>query len=574
MDAQQLQDTFTVREMVHLLRRVTDGQTGDYARMDKGAIAEKIASFGVDKVADSIAACGLSAKNVVTIRKTDIEHTAQAQATDAVDAALGANEDAVSRILALPFPQLRVKLGTLLADAAKPAVEKIVYKDKIVEKIVTKAADGTQHSVEVARSVNEPRVIATKTVKELFGVTVKGLDGKPLQVQVWDAQDTPAVDPNYIWDAEILGDVLVSLQNGRPVWCAGPRGTGKTMFWKNLAGKLGRPFVRVSFDGGLEKQDIIGGDIAKRGDVVYRKGIILQAIARPGTIILLDEVSFARAEHVASLHALTEEDGSLTVNETGEHLVPAEGVIWAVADNTAGHGDRSGTYKDTKRMNSAFLDRFGATVRFDYMPVGVEAKLLNKKTGIPMPVADHLCSFFKTMRTSASTGDIDSPPSLRQLIYWSELLMGGRGVKQSFINVVVNKADEDSHEALMQLFNAGINVDLVQRGLRGETVEASALPEGANGHEVRITAWGDMDKISSIKIVRSVTGWSLKQAKDFVDGDLRTPIYLGTDEAKAKALQQLLNNAGVGASYRPASKGAAVASSLEQGIRDMAEEQL
>lgn len=564
MNAEQLETSFTVREMVNLLRRVSNGATGDYARMGKTEIAEKIASFGADAVTDAIAASGLSAQNVVSLRKTEVEEEPEAPATTVPI------DDVVSGILGLPFDKLRSRIGDLILVASKPP--EIVYKDRIVERIVKQTVDGVV--VAPVASDHMPGVVTERSAKQLFGLNIKGLDGKPLMVQVWDAQDAPAVDPNYIWDSEILGDVLVSMRNKRPVWCSGPRGTGKTQFWKNLAGKLGRPFVRVSFDGGLEKQDIIGGDTAKRGDVVYRRGIILNGVVRPGTIMLLDEISFSRAEHVAALHAIVEEDGSITINETGEVVVPAEGVFFAVADNTAGHGDRSGNYKDTKRMNAAFLDRFGAVVKFDYMPVPVEAKLLHKKTGIPVSVAEHLCTFFRTMRTSASTGDIDSPPSLRQLVYWAEAILGGRDIKQSFINTVVNKSDEDSHEALMQLFTAGIEIELVKRGLRGETIDPTSKPVGSNAHEVLMVMNESYNKVSAIKAYRLATNLGLKESKDAIDAAERNGgvLYSGSNADYAKQLARAMRDQRLSVEYRPASTGAGeVASNLEAGIREMAQ---
>ena len=52
---------------------------------------------------------------------------------------------------------------------------------------------------------------------------------------------------------------------GQNVWLWGMKGTGKTTFAQQFAGRLGRPFFLVPVDGTTEKSEVIG-DNGIKGD--------------------------------------------------------------------------------------------------------------------------------------------------------------------------------------------------------------------------------------------------------------------------------------------------------------------
>jgi MoxR-like ATPase len=65
----------------------------------------------------------------------------------------------------------------------------------------------------------------------------------------------------------------------------------------------------------------------------------------------------------------------------------ASHVAFFAADNSNGHGD-SGNFAGVREQNSAFLDRFGFTLRFEYLPAVDEAALIVKRTGLTPKAAE------------------------------------------------------------------------------------------------------------------------------------------------------------------------------------------
>jgi len=123
-----------------------------------------------------------------------------------------------------------------------------------------------------------------------------------------------------------LHQSLIALDDPLPdnVWLAGERGTGKSEFVTQVAARLKRRLYRINFDEALERADFIGGNSIESGSVVWKAGIVAQAIQHCGAIVLLDEIGFARAQSLAALHALCERSPhrSITISETGEDRQP------------------------------------------------------------------------------------------------------------------------------------------------------------------------------------------------------------------------------------------------------------
>jgi cobaltochelatase CobS len=265
---------------------------------------------------------------------------------------------------------------------------------------------------------------------------------------------------DYVFNPSHLHQALIALDDALPhnTWLAGERGTGKTEFVTQLAARLGRKLVRVNFDEALERADFIGANTISGGDVVWSEGIITKAIQHPGALVLLDEVGFARAQSISVLHALTERSvhRALTIAETGNRIPVASHVAFFAADNSNGHGD-SGNFAGVREQNSAFLDRFGFTLRFEYLPAADEAALIVKRTGLTPKAADILVDFAGAARQQAKNGLLTQPPSLRQLFAWAGAVAKGLPVQIAFQNAVINKFPADCEAELLALYAAKVD---------------------------------------------------------------------------------------------------------------------
>ena len=371
----------------------------------------------------------------------------------------------------------RLKAAELKAQAAVEKAEREVQAKLAGVKSADSILIGETIRAEVERvfapfkQSAEPQVLAEVASRlpsfrleragDIFPVTAyDGVDFSDLQVGIWSDPEAPALVDDYVFNPAHLHQALIALDDQLPdnVWLAGERGTGKTEFVTQLAARLQRKLVRVNFDEALERADFIGANTISGGDVVWAEGIITKAIQHPGALILLDEVGFARAQSVSVLHALTERSvhRALTIAETGKRIPVASHVAFFAADNSNGHGD-SGNFAGVREQNSAFLDRFGFTLRFEYLPAKAEADLICKRTGLTPKAAKILVDFAGAARQHASQGLLTQPPSLRQLFAWARAVAKGLPVDIAFKNAVINKFPSDCEAELSALYAAKVN---------------------------------------------------------------------------------------------------------------------
>jgi hypothetical protein len=280
-------------------------------------------------------------------------------------------------------------------------------------------------------------------------------------VEVWNDSSAPARVDDYIFNPRHLHQALVALDNPLPdnVWLAGERGTGKSEFVAQIASRLGRKLFRVNFDEALERAEFIGGNTIENGNVVWKAGVITQAIQHTGAIVLLDEIGFARAQNLAVLHALCEHSKhrAIVIPETGVRIPVASHVAFFCADNSNGHGDASGNFAGVRDQNTAFIDRFSYTLQFEYLPHDQEVKLICNRTGLPYDASNVLVTFANTAREKARAGLLTQPPSLRQLFAWARAIQKGVPVSVSFDSAIINKFPVDCESELRGIFSATID---------------------------------------------------------------------------------------------------------------------
>ena len=315
-----------------------------------------------------------------------------------------------------------------------------------------------------------------KTALDVFGDIChyesggETIDFSSFEVDVWNDPDAPALVADYNFNPEHLHQALIALDDPLPdnVWLAGERGTGKTEFVAQLANRLGRRLFRVNFDEALERAEFIGGNTIENSNVVWKAGVITQAIQHAGAIVLLDEIGFARAQNLAVLHALCERSPhrSIVISETGTRIPVASHVVFFGADNSNGHGDASGNFAGVRDQNTAFLDRFSFTLRFDYLPHDDEVALIHKRTGLALDATEVLVKFANVAREKARAGLLTQPPSLRQLFAWARAITKGIPVRIAFENAIVNKFPQDCESELRGVFSATIDVDNLKSFLR------------------------------------------------------------------------------------------------------------
>lgn len=393
-------------------------------------------------------------KNVETIRKTaDLSLDSAFQQAVKIEKEFKILTDRLNaKVDAVEKPDAKLVADTLRDEVSKQFAK---YRKATPVEVIAEVAQ----TVAVTRRVKAKDVFDGVLSYEYNGETV---DFSELEIEVFDDPTAPARVADYVFAPRHLHQSLVALDDALPdnTWLAGERGTGKTEFVTQLASRLGRRLFRVNFDEAIERADFIGANSIENGSVVWKAGVITQAIQYTGAIVLIDEVGFARPQSIAILHSLCERSPhrSIVISETGQRIPVASHVAFFCADNSNGHGDSSGNFAGVRDQNTAFIDRFGYTLRFEYLPEAQEVALVSSRTGLNVDASTVLIRFANVAREKARAGVLTQPPSLRQLFAWARAVSKGVPVGIAFENSIINKFPADCEAELRGVFSAVIDV--------------------------------------------------------------------------------------------------------------------
>lgn len=304
--------------------------------------------------------------------------------------------------------------------------------------------------------------VAKKAFHEVFGLgrvkAAMNARGEPIPVTVItdkaDADLVPEVDPNYIYDIDILKNAMLGLELSIPVLTWGHAGTGKSTLWEQVAARTGRPMIRVQHTVNTEESHLVGQWTVKDGHTVFEKGPLALAMER-GWLYLADEYDFALPS-VLSVYQPVLEGKSLVIKEAdaaNRIIKPHPNFRLVATGNTNGSGDETGLYQGTSIQNEANYDRFGVTLEMKYMKPEMETEMLAAQAEILKEDARKLVDFGNLIREAYDSARISKPISPRALI--NAALLGQRrnswrvGLGLAFINKL-NKVDREVADASAQ----------------------------------------------------------------------------------------------------------------------------
>jgi cobaltochelatase CobS len=335
---------------------------------------------------------------------------------------------------------------------------------------ITSLLEGTNVDIKKAPP---PVKKKTREKKSFMRNQTFGLDLKD-DIEVMGFSDptkfTPTADPSYIFPKDETRVLLLGLVNKDRMLLVGHSGVGKTSIIEQIAARLNYSVFKISFDGHLTRNDLVGEWVVKKGDMTYQKGILPVAMSTQGSIIILDEWDTINADTSFVIQRLLQrEDGRLLLLEKGAddegeietiELHP-DNVITATA-NTCGQGDDTGLYAHgTRVQNYAQLNRFSLTIRMDWLKPEDEEKLLMKKfSKVSPPLKTHEAAAFvkcvNKIRDGFVNHQLSVPLSTRDLINWCEkyLLIGNpnTAAKYCFLNRMNTEDSEVSKGIIQRLF--------------------------------------------------------------------------------------------------------------------------
>jgi MoxR-like ATPase len=305
-------------------------------------------------------------------------------------------------------------------------------------------------------------IVDRKTAWEVFGVDLHDVHNNPVMVDLWDATDAPAIDPNFVWSESILKHLLLSQKTGDNVWFGGEKGTGKSETAKQFAARTGRSFTRINFHKYTTTEDYAGAVGLENGATVFKRGAFLTAFTTPSSIVLLDEISNCDAGELATLNGFLEPNSA--VNFGGQVHRRAQGVLVFAADNTLTNGDTSGRYSGTRQMNSSLADRFARVVKFEFLPRDQEVDALIRHTGCHQALACHVVDAINAARAKVDTGDIIDAPSIRSALAFIRSL-NMLSVDEAWHSAITSRQPAESGAALDAIKAAYINENAIKAWL-------------------------------------------------------------------------------------------------------------
>jgi MoxR-like ATPase len=454
---------------------------GDMATNLAGAVSRGDTTLAAIKGATPIGATTIPVGlNTSSDNSTASIQAMQATVNRAMDAALDAN--ALAKTNNTGLNDLATRVGTV-ADMAIDACDNVIKLERSINKKLGEVrgeVDPDALQLQVAKAVADTfapfkqaatpelmievadvagvYVAEVKSVREVFGVDVHDFKGDIVNVDIWNHPNAPAIDPNFIWTAPILRQLLLSQSTGENLWFGGEKGTGKSETARQFAARTGRNYVRINFHKYTTAEDYLGAVGLVNGATVFQPKDFLMAYTSPSTVILLDEVTNADAGELAPLNGFLEPNSAVSYG--GAVRRKANGVLVFAADNTLGNGDDSGRYAGTRTMNSALVDRFARIVHFEYLPLVKEVEAVVRHTGCTEDLARHVLKAIHVARSKVTTGDIVDAPSIRSVIAFIRALPM-LSVEDAWNCAVVKRQPSESHAALASVYAACIDASFV-----------------------------------------------------------------------------------------------------------------
>ncbi|MCR5625220.1 MAG: AAA family ATPase [Lachnospiraceae bacterium] len=238
-----------------------------------------------------------------------------------------------------------------------------------------------------------------------------------------DMSKVPSLDPNYVFNTEILNQVLLFLANpyNDCLFLSGASGCGKTSIILQIASRLGYAVEQITCSAKTEIQDLIGHQIIKKGTLSYEYGALAKAMLE-GEILLINEIDMLGAGELSGLNDVLEGKPLTIVANNGEVIKPHPNFRVIATGNTKGNGDNTGLYLGARVLNKAFLDRW-RFVECTYPSAENEKEILRKSCPkISEEDLEHFAQLAVEIRRITNNGsdemscDLSCPFSTRTLL--------------------------------------------------------------------------------------------------------------------------------------------------------------
>ena len=317
------------------------------------------------------------------------------------------------------------------------------------------AMNGTTYAT-VAKKLEEYKVGRGKWNLEVTSETIQDLE-ESYNVPSAEKQTLiPNKNDSFVKFGN-FNDVKKIISSGLfyPTFITGLSGNGKTFSVEQACAQLGRELIRVNITIETDEDDLIGGFRLVNGETVWHNGPVIEALQR-GAILLLDEIDLA-SNKILCLQSILEGKG-VFLKKVGQYINPSKGFNVFATANTKGKGSDDGRFIGTNVLNEAFLERFPVTFEQEYPSASIETKILNKLCD-DANFCKRLADWADIIRKTFYDGGIEEIISTRRLVHIVQAY-NIFGDKAKAIEVCVNRFDDDTKQAFMELYDK-VDADFV-----------------------------------------------------------------------------------------------------------------
>jgi len=232
------------------------------------------------------------------------------------------------------------------------------------------------------------------------------------------------------------------IESNIPVLLVGETGTGKTTLVKKFAKDKKKELVRVSLNGNISTEEILGKYLLEKERTVWQDGILTEAIKK-GHWVVFDEINSCSPEILFAIHALLDEEKALVLSEKNNERIEAHKDFRFIASMNPDD------YAGTKTLNQAFISRF-IVLNIEPMIENDEIEFLKNKHKIAEYKAKSIVSIGSKLRKMKQEQQIDYFCSTRDLEMVADLLKN-ISLEEAFKVSVFNKMTVIEKEEVLEV---------------------------------------------------------------------------------------------------------------------------
>ena len=262
----------------------------------------------------------------------------------------------------------------------------------------------------------------------------------------------PEVDPDFLVSEDVKAELAiaekVSQKHPVNILVTGQPGGGKTTLGLQYAAKYHRSCVVVDFGSLQEPQELFHTTYltSKNGvsETDIRESGFVRGLETPRCVVVLDELNRPENERVLNV-LLPFLDGRREsyVDYLRRNVRVADGVIFIATLN------EGAMFCGITQIDTALRDRF-RELHMPYLPLEMEAEVIEKKTGVAKNIALMLASFGHKVRIAEA---INRKVSTRQLLTAAENFAHGDELWRAVSVSIGHHNDIGWREQVMEVFS-------------------------------------------------------------------------------------------------------------------------